>query len=188
MYYIRKFQSPVPECLSKDEHLEHNFSGPCRPGPNHPDHKKLYPFTNVGYIGNILVLEIALPGYKQENISVNFIGNCVSVKAKWEERQELIQDDLEVCSAKITYVRRNIKTDDIDRKFYIASEYLGGNVSAKFVNGILTVSVYPPSEPAPGVEISPDDDPIFCNCNCFDESTLATEEDIRNIINSHEWS
>ena len=38
-----------------------------------------YPLTNIGYSGNTLIFEIALAGFKKENITVSYVGNVITV-------------------------------------------------------------------------------------------------------------
>ena len=152
-----------------------------------------YPLTNIGYAGNTLLFEIALAGFKKENITVSYVGNVITVIAKWkssdgsgtccgnccgtetQETQET-QDSQEHCcetSSKcccchcedIQYIQKNISTKDVCRKFYLSNEYLGGSIKWKYVDGLLTIAVYL-NEVDHSVQPSGDDEDLIPPCPC----------------------
>lgn len=129
-----------------------------------------YPLTNIGYCGTTLVFELALAGFKKENIKVSYVGNVVTVKAVYESVKEQAPESEDTkcdCNSnEIKYIQKNISKKDVCRKFYLANEYLGSNIKWKYVNGLLTVAVYPNDDESQ-VDPSADDEDLYSNCDCL---------------------
>lgn len=142
-----------------------------------------YPLTNIGYAGNTLIFEIALAGFKKENITVSYVGNVITVNAKWKSQSSESSgssDDSGCCGGcnteqadkcccchceDIQYIQKNISTKDVCRKFYLSNEYLGGSIKWKYVDGLLTIAVYL-NEVDHSVQPSGDDEDLIPPCPC----------------------
>lgn len=151
-----------------------------------------YPLTNIGYAGNTLIFEIALAGFKKENITVSYVGNVITVNAKWGSQSSQSSDSQNCCGncdedsqehccetantsnkcccckcEDIQYIQKNISTKDVCRKFYLSNEYLGGSIKWKYVDGLLTIAVYL-NEVDHSVQPSGDDEDLIppCTCTC----------------------
>lgn len=147
-----------------------------------------YPLTNIGYCGKNLVFELALAGFKKENIKVSYVGNVITVQAVWNPTETHgcenacspnVTNCCTCCTDEIQYIQKNISNKDVCRKFYLANEYLGSTIKWKFVNGLLTVAVYP-NEDTTVVDPSGDDEDITstectCNCCCAQQGTSGSE-------------
>lgn len=142
-----------------------------------------YPLTNIGYAGNTLIFEIALAGFKKENITVSYVGNVITVNAKWKSQSSESSgssEDSGCCGGcnteqadkcccchceDIQYIQKNISTKDVCRKFYLSNEYLGGSIKWKYVDGLLTIAVYL-NEVDHSVQPSGDDEDLIPPCPC----------------------
>jgi hypothetical protein len=74
----------------------------------------------------------------------------------------------ECTSNEIRYIQKNISNKDVCRKFYLANEYLGSDIKWKYVNGLLTVAVYP-NDDIQQVDPSDDDEDLYSNCECVNK-------------------
>lgn len=139
-----------------------------------------YPLTNIGYANNTLIFEVALAGFKKENIKVSYVGNVITVNAKWnkdteEEVQTCPQCEAQGCSGsccscdcckkEVKYIMKNISTKDACRKFTLPDKYLGGSLKWKFVDGLLTIAVYV-NDVDYSVEPSEDNEDLIPDCGC----------------------
>ena len=147
-----------------------------------------YPLTNIGYAGNTLLFEIALAGFKKENITVSYVGNVITVNAKYKSSNTQSSDSQNCCEGTcgnsenqnccetsdkcccchcedIQYIQKNISTKDVCRKFYLSNEYLGGSIKWKYVDGLLTIAVYL-NEVDHSVQPSSDDEDLIPPCPC----------------------
>ena len=133
-----------------------------------------YPLTNIGYSGNTLIFEIALAGFKKENITVSYVGNVITVNAKWNTPTvegdtsgccECCSDSCSCHTNNIEYIQKNISTKDVCRKFYLSNEFLGGSIKWKYVDGLLTIAVYV-NTVNNNVEPSSDDENLIPPCEC----------------------
>lgn len=139
-----------------------------------------YPLTNIGYAGNTLLFEIALAGFKKENITVSYVGNVITVNARWKSQSSESSDSQNCCGGcdeeqtdkcccckceDIQYIQKNISTKDVCRKFYLSNEYLGGSIKWKYVDGLLTIAVYL-NEVDHSVQPSEDGEDLIPPCTC----------------------
>lgn len=139
-----------------------------------------YPLTNIGYANNTLIFEVALAGFKKENIKVSYVGNVITVNAKWNKDSEDEQTcpqceaqgcdgccscSCDCCKKEVKYIMKNISTKDACRKFTLPDKYLGGSLKWKFVDGLLTIAVYV-NDVDYSVEPSGDDEELIPDCGC----------------------
>lgn len=142
-----------------------------------------YPLTNIGYSGGTLIFEIALAGFKKENITVSYVGNVITVDAKWKSSEETGSSESSddsgdkccqccKCETEIEYIQKNISTKDVCRKFFLNNEYLGGSIKWKYVDGLLTIAVYV-NTVNNSVAPSADDENLIppCQCECCNKDS-----------------
>lgn len=163
MFYVKNY-SPVRrfciEDFMKDAEKFLNDPFTKEPAPK-------YPLTNIGYSDEVLVFELALAGFKKENIKVSYVGNVVSVKATYKTDDKCSDD----CKCpEVKYVQQNISHKDVARSFYLSNEYLGAKIKWKFVDGLLTIAVYQNNEDNQ-IEASDDDENLYgCVCKPSEDS------------------
>ena len=85
---------------------------------------------NDGYY----TLDIELPGYKKENISLDINDGYLTIVAKNEISNE--EKD-----AKGESIRSERRIGSCSRSFYVGDEVKGSDIKAKFDNGVLELSV-----------------------------------------------
>lgn len=89
-----------------------------------------YPKANLWTDGNLVKLEIALPGLKKEDIEVNYLNGVVSVKAKSANQKE---------SSNNGYVLRELHKSSFSRSFNVG-KVDDTSISCSFDNGVLHFS------------------------------------------------
>lgn len=89
-------------------------------------------------------LDIDLPGYKKENVSAELKDGYLTVSAT-------TSDDKEEKDENGRYIRRERFVGNCSRSFYVGEEIEQEDVMAKFVDGILKISV-PKKESKPSIE------------------------------------
>lgn len=93
-----------------------------------------YPLTDIAYDeGKIVFVEIALAGFKKEEVKIEVIDNMLVVSGTHN-----LEDD-----QGLTYVMRNIAKRSFARKVALEPEYLNGDFYADMEDGILCISITP---------------------------------------------
>ena len=90
-----------------------------------------FPKENIIKGENTVIVELALAGYKKDQISIERDGNLLTISGTAEEVSE---DDFDM-----QYVRRNIAKRSFTRSFTVASEY--SDIHAKFEDGLLSIQL-----------------------------------------------
>lgn len=80
------------------------------------------------------ILDVELPGFKKEDINVDFNDGYLTVKASHKEEKKEDKDN------KHRYLRQERRYSSVERSFYVGDINLEG-VKAKLDNGILTIIV-----------------------------------------------
>ena len=103
-----------------------------------------FPLTDVyeDLDSKITYVEIALPGYKKENITILNEGNQLIIEAKAEPLKGNI---------KLQY--ENIVRKDTKRILTFTKRYLGGEISAAYVDGLLKLTLKQAPEFSNKIEI-----------------------------------
>lgn len=96
--------------------------------------------TNIREKGDNYVLDMELPGYKKENISVKLENGTLTVQAIGSEEEEN------------GFLRQERYAGNCARSFYIGEALRQEDIQARFENGILTLVF--PKQPAPQPEQS----------------------------------
>lgn len=100
--------------------------------------------TDVQENDSAYTLTMELPGISKENISLTLKEGYLTVAATTEENTEDAPENG-------SYIRRERYTGSCSRSFYVGTELSVGDISAKFADGILTLTV-PKPENLPHVE------------------------------------
>ena len=79
--------------------------------------------TKEGY-----TIEVELPGYKKEDVTLDYNKGYLTVTAKKEEENR-------------EYARKEIFTGEASRTFYLGEEIDSEKIEAKLENGILTINL-----------------------------------------------
>lgn len=106
------------------------------------------PATNVFETENEFKVEIMLPGFKKEDVQLNYHENVLTVKVDLPEKQEGQEQEYK-------YQHREFGLYSFERKFRIPKTVNADSINARFENGILEL-VLPKKEealPKPPVEI-----------------------------------
>ena len=98
--------------------------------------KSSYPRVNVTDYSDKLVITAEVAGLSKEDVDITFKDGVLTISG--EKRDEHKQEG--------TIVWKELKHSSFKRSFQLADNLLGQKASAKFVNGILDISI-PKSEP-----------------------------------------
>jgi len=92
------------------------------------------PATNVYETENGFRIEMMLPGFKKEDVELNFHKNTLSVKVN--RKKENGQDN-----NGIKFIRKEFGSFDFEKKFEVPETVDSEKISASFENGILTLTL-----------------------------------------------
>ncbi|TAM60316.1 Hsp20/alpha crystallin family protein [bacterium] len=90
--------------------------------------------VNIYEKDDAYVVEAAVPGYKREDLTVEVIGDMLTLAGKFEAKTEEEQKN---------YHRREIRQGGFTRSFSFPSTLDPKSVTAHFENGLLSISVKP---------------------------------------------
>ncbi len=122
--------------LRNDYHEEYLNNCNCKPATN------IYE-TDVDF-----KIEMLLPGFKKEDVQLNYHENVLAVKVELPEKQEEQKPEYK-------YVHREFEVYSFERKFKIPQTVDADKITARFENGILILGLAKKEEalPKPPVEI-----------------------------------
>ena len=129
-----------------DNFFDDDFMMPSMFGKNDPlygKHTKNVMKTDVRETDNSYELDIDLPGFKKEDVSLKLDNGYLTISAS----KGLEKDEKEKKDGK--YIRRERYEGQCSRSFYVGDGVQAKDVNAKFEDGILKVSV---PKAAPQVE------------------------------------
>lgn len=92
------------------------------------------PATNVFETENEFRLELAVPGVKKEQVSLNFKDDVLTVKAEAEKTDETKTNS-------DGYLRKEFRTYNFEKQFNVPKTVNAENIAARFENGILYVTL-----------------------------------------------
>jgi len=101
---------------------------------NNAEDCKCRPATNIFEDEKEFGLELLLPGFKKEDVSLNLDKNILTVKVNKEENNENGKE-------KYKYERREFGTYNFEKQFQIPKSVAGDKIKAKFENGILKLTL-----------------------------------------------
>ena len=98
--------------------------------------------TDVRETENSYELDIDLPGFKKDEISIELKEGCLNISAaKGLDKEESDKEG--------KYIRQERYAGSCSRSFYVGDDISEDDISAKFENGILKVTVPKKQLPAP---------------------------------------
>jgi HSP20 family protein len=99
--------------------------------------------VNVKETENDYVLEVVAPGFQKEDFKINLDNNTLTVSAGKKE-------DIENKNEK--FIRKEYKRQSFSRSFTIDKNIDAESISAKYVNGVLTLNLAKKQEVKPQVK------------------------------------
>ena len=94
-------------------------------------HGESFPKDNVMHVGDdTIVIELALAGYRKEDIEVERDGTFLTVSGKKDEAEE---------TEEVSYIRKNIATRAFTKRYTISTEFK--DIQARYDMGILTITL-----------------------------------------------
>ncbi len=126
--------------IDSERHRKH-FLGRHSPSVHLPGDKSAVPAAvNIRREGELLKLEVSMPGFTKEEIEIAIEGNLLTVVG--EKTQEASKSDPE------GYLMREFAVDRVYRSFEVAEPLLREDIEAVYENGILRITFtdVPPAE------------------------------------------
>ncbi|WP_266368224.1 Hsp20/alpha crystallin family protein [Tellurirhabdus rosea] len=100
--------------------------------PTVPQTRTTAPAVNIREDEKAYHLEVAAPGYKKEEFSINVLLNRLTISARQEEKKE---------EASGTFTRREFGFSSFERSFQLPKHVNSDEIQATYTDGILTVTV-----------------------------------------------
>lgn len=107
---------------------------------NYLQNRAKQPATNIFETETNFKIEVLLPGFKKEDVQMNYHKNLLTIKVNKEQNEEKTQEEYK-------YSHREFGTFNFEKQFQIPNTVNIETVDAKFENGILTI-VLPKKEEA----------------------------------------
>jgi HSP20 family protein len=89
------------------------------------------PATNVFETENEFKIEVLLPGYKKEDVQLNYQKNVLTIKVENEEKEQK--------SEEFKYEHREFVASNFEKQYRIPKTVNDEGISAKFENGVLNI-------------------------------------------------
>jgi HSP20 family protein len=89
------------------------------------------------------VLEVIAPGFQKEDFKVNLDNNTLTISAEKKEETENKNEK---------FIRKEFKQQSFKRSFTIDENIDAESISAKYVNGVLTLNLAKKQEVKPSVK------------------------------------
>ena len=99
--------------------------------------------VNIKETENDYVLEVVAPGFQKEDFKINLDNNTLTISAEKKEETENQNEK---------FVRKEFKQQSFSRSFTIDEKIDAENISAKYVNGVLTLNLAKKQEVKPSVK------------------------------------
>ncbi|WP_366933444.1 Hsp20/alpha crystallin family protein [Pseudoramibacter sp.] len=90
--------------------------------------------TDVKENDNAYTVDVELPGYKKDDVSVRFENGTLTVTATKKDNKDEKDD-------KGQYVRRERYSGSCSRSFYVGEDIKKDDISAKMTDGVLTLTI-----------------------------------------------
>tara|TARA_Y100000592_G_scaffold12751_1_gene17905 strand:+ start:232 stop:627 length:396 start_codon:yes stop_codon:yes gene_type:complete len=94
--------------------------------------KGSYPKVNVVNYDNSIEIDAAIPGLTKDDVNVEITDGVLTIQGTSAQRENV--DDAQ-------YLKREIKRSSFRRSFTLGDNLDSSNVTARFDNGILTLSI-----------------------------------------------
>lgn len=105
-------------------------------GENYLKDCKCKPATNIFETDNEFGLELLLPGFKKEDVQINYHEHLLTVKAELPEDKENGKD-----KEAFKYENREFGVYNFERKFKVPKTVDAEKISAQFENGVLKLTL-----------------------------------------------
>ena len=92
-----------------------------------------WPATNIKKNKDKYDLEVGLPGYSKEDISISVEDDMLRITAEKKKSSKVDEDD--------DYLLKELDTDRVHRTFQLTSQIDVENIESKFENGLLKISL-----------------------------------------------
>ena len=99
--------------------------------------------VNVKETENDYVLEVVAPGFQKEDFKINLDNNTLTVSVEKKEETEKKNEK---------FIRKEFKQQSFSRSFTIDKNIDAESISAKYVNGVLTLNLAKKQEVKPSVK------------------------------------
>ena len=99
--------------------------------------------VNIKETENDYVLELVAPGFQKEDFRINLDNNTLTISAEKKEDKENQNEK---------FIRKEYKQQSFSRSFTIDENIDAENISAKYVNGVLTLNLVKKQEVKPQVK------------------------------------
>jgi HSP20 family protein len=99
--------------------------------------------VNVKETENDYVLEVVAPGFQKEDFKINLDNNTLTVSVETKEESENKNEK---------FIRKEFKQQSFSRSFTIDKNIDAESISAKYVNGVLTLNLAKKQEVKPSVK------------------------------------
>jgi HSP20 family protein len=91
-----------------------------------------FPAVNINETGKEFNLEFAAPGFKKEDFKIDLDGNVITVSAEKEEEKN---------EQNKRFTRKEYSFNSFSRSFTLPETVNADNIDAKYINGILHLSI-----------------------------------------------
>src|SRR5512133_3969987 len=99
-----------------------------------------FPFVNVYEDRNTLTLAAEMPGLSKEQVEITYADGTLTITGKRDATQS---------TASMTVLRRERSLGSFEKTIRIPVKVVSANISAKFTNGILTITLPKAEEAKP---------------------------------------
>jgi HSP20 family protein len=137
------YYSPFHQLRSEMDRLLSGFLGSASNGGSHPAMGRGQPAVNLWDNNDALMLELEIPGVKNDQIDISVAGLDLSIKV---QRPDIAEEGE-------TYHRRERPVGDFTRVLRLPCEVNADKVAAELRNGVLTLTL-PKAEAAKPRKIS----------------------------------
>lgn len=126
--FMDDFFATVPS-IFRDDFITPNFSS--------------FTPVNIKETENEYVLDVVAPGFEKEDFKINLDNNTLTVSAERKVETE---------NKREKFIRKEYKQQSFKRSFTIDENVDAENISAKYVNGVLTLNLAKKQEVKPSVK------------------------------------
>lgn len=95
-----------------------------------------YPSANIIETDDDFKIEMLVPGYSKEDISIEYENSLLSVSHESENKEESEGDD-----SLAKYVTREFHKRNFHRRFKLSDRLASDKITARYENGILEISI-----------------------------------------------
>jgi len=99
--------------------------------------------VNIKETENDYVLEVVAPGFQKDDFKINLDNNTLTISADKKEETENNNEK---------FIRKEFKQQSFSRSFTIDEKIDAENISARYVNGVLTLNLAKKQEVKPQVK------------------------------------